>query len=254
MEEIPDALPLGHTGPALALPVRVVLVLGVMFGFALLAGVLADRADAAEQAPSDQAGQQASDSGGLLPGARDLIATVVQPVTTLLEPVTSVLRPVTDAVAPLTKPVGDAVAQPVAGVVKPAPSRIDTPDDPAATPPVPHPVATEVAALPAPVAERKQGSDGAVVPARRVLADLTAPALGKPAAPDRRDVPSGPSQPDTACSTGTATLSDSGPHGGVAAILAARPGPAEAAPRRQTPPAGAWPPQLWGSGGENRPG
>ncbi|MDT8915229.1 hypothetical protein [Amycolatopsis sp. PS_44_ISF1] len=202
-------------------------------------------------------------TGALAPVVSDLrpvtapvaesVGSVLRPVTAVVEPITSALRPVTEPVVAIVRP----VVTPVAGAPKPV------------TKPVANPAAAPVVSAvaipqrqPEAISPRADFVAGpAVVPAaHRAVPTGSAGSAAVTARPEGatsrpgQGVPPGPFQPDTAFSTGTATLSDSGQHGGMAAIVAVRPGVIGAWQRWRAPPAGAWPPRWAASGGENRPG
>ncbi|SEP53158.1 hypothetical protein [Amycolatopsis saalfeldensis] len=202
-------------------------------------------------------------------------APIVEPLASAVSPVTGPLvRPVIGALSPLLETVGPVlrpVVAPIVGAAEPIVTPISRalgtePVIGAVTSPRQHPdpigpradvVTGAVAGPSAWPSSVHFGQKVETATSSRIGATGPRPVIGWPemaASMSGQGVPQGPSPSDTACSTGTATLSGSGQHGGAAAILAARPGIAGAQQHRRAPPAGAWPSQRLVSAGENRPG
>src|SRR5262245_30810792 len=100
---------------ALVLLRRAGMVAGLLFGFGLLAMVVADRAAAEEQPDS----------------VVEPVAPVVRTGADLLSPV---VRPLTSAVAPVTQPVARTVVTPVAAAAKPVLDTVAPVTDPLVKP------------------------------------------------------------------------------------------------------------------------
>jgi hypothetical protein len=132
------SVPDSHVDRALVLLRRVGVVVGVLFGFGLIAVVMAGRSSAEERG-----GATTGSESGLLSGLTRPVGDVVTPLADTIRPVTDVVaEPVARAVAEPVAPVVRAVTEPLAPVVRPLT---------AAVAPVTEPLLRPVLAAAAPV-------------------------------------------------------------------------------------------------------
>jgi hypothetical protein len=109
------SVPDSHVDRALVLLRRVGVVAGVLFGFGLIAVVMAGRSSAEERG-----GATTGSESGLLSGLTRPVGDVVTPLADTIRPVTDVVaEPVARAVAEPVAPVVRAVTEPLAPVVRP---------------------------------------------------------------------------------------------------------------------------------------
>ncbi len=163
------------------LALRMLVVVGALFGFTLLALAVSGAADASEGSPPP-------DRPGLLDQVGHTVQGALKPVEPALKPVTGTVHAVTSQVAPVVKPVTSGLepvlaplTRPVLTAVEPALSALRPATEPVlhALSPVTLPVLRATAPVTAPVV-RAIGA-GHVVPA------LTGqPATGQPAKPSPR--------------------------------------------------------------------